>query len=193
MNVSIHSKVAILAGVLLIVGACAQAKQAGEDTPQAVLAAAHQAAADHDAVAIMRLVAPSQIPMMAFEADMAADFLVGFSAMGEDADPAATAKLTQGVTELREKYNFYPKMDGAVASPEQHAREYCKDVDCSGYVEELGQLLFAHMPPDEKPLFPPGEVGEITQDGDRASTMVGTREVVLVREEGRWYLAEPPR
>jgi hypothetical protein len=191
-----------MALLLLLGSGCALAEPAepGADSPQALLAAARQAGADRDAAAMVRLVAPSQLPLLALDTDLAAEM------MSELAEEDDAASLATELARLRDEYGVRPSADGDApelqvdsdTAQEQidahlasRAAALYEDVDLVGYVGAVSALLVSTPSMAGQPLFPPGEIGDVQVDGDRATVRVGEQEIDLVREEGRWYLAQP--
>lgn len=172
--------------------------QGGAETPEALLAAAQEAAAARDVAALVVLTAPSQLHMLAFGTDMAADM------MGEMGEDEASQALGPQVAAVRERYGVDvdadegstlevgpdTKQEEIDAHMDKRARKRYEGVDLPGYVGEVTALLLALPQMADKPLFPPGEVGEAQVDGDSATVRVGEQDIQLVREDGRWYLGQ---
>ncbi len=190
-------KCAAIAMFALLVAATALA-QHGADSPEAVVAAMKKAAGANDVPALIHLIAPSQLNVLALQTDMAADMLAA-TTEGE-----AGKDLTGKLEALRKKYGVVMKeaetplhvdentteeeMDAHI---EKRARELYGTVDVAGYTAELTALLLTTPQMAGQSLMPPGEVGKITTNGDHASARIGDQDIGLVRENGRWYLARP--
>lgn len=195
---SIRCRGALAAALLALLVPGSLLAQGGAETPEALLAAAQEAAAARDTAALVALTAPSQLHMLAFGTDMAADMM---SEMGED---EASQALGPQVAAVRERYGVDVEADagpGLEIGPEttqeeidahmdQRARRRYEGIDLQGYVGEVTALLLALPQMADKPLFPPGEVGEPQIDGDAATVHVGEQDIQLVREDGRWYLGQ---
>lgn len=182
----------------LAAGAALAQGQGGADSPQALLTAAQQAGAERDGTALVRLVAPSQLHLLAFETDMAADVM---SELSEDEE---TRTILGGLAKLRSDYDVRPDADDDQpplevgpdtpqeeidAHVDARARRRYENVDLVGYVSEVTALLLSTPKLAGQPLFPPGEITDIQEDGDGATARVGEQKIELMREEGRWYLA----
>lgn len=172
--------------------------QGGAESPEALLTAAQEAAAHSDGTALTRLIAPSQLHLLALETDMAADMM---SELSEDEE---TRTILGGLAKLRSDYGVRPDADGDQppleigpdtpqeeidAHVDARARRRYENVDLVGYVSEVTALLLSTPKLAGQPLFPPGEITDIQKDGDGATARVGEQEIELMREEGRWYLA----
>jgi hypothetical protein len=172
----------------------------GAESPEALVAAIQKASAAHDVPAFVQLVAPSQLPMLAFQTDMAADMIADSSQ-----DPSKKG-LEEGVAKLRKKYDVslekaasQPKLEVDSDTPQeaidQHLRERIHliydGVDVAGYTGELTALLLTAPEMAGRSIVPDGTPGKIEVDGDEAKVQIGDTEVQLVQEDGRWYVAQP--
>lgn len=180
---------------LLLAASCMSAEP-GADSPEAVLAAAQKAAADRDGAALIRLVAPSQHVLLAAETDMAAEY-IGAPSEGDEA-----AKLTAALAKLRDQYGVKGEddlppleIDSDItqeeldALMEARAEMTYENVDVAGYAGELMSLVMSMPAMDGRTPVPAGEIEDVRVDGDRASARIEGREIALLREGGRWYLA----
>lgn len=187
--------------VLASLAAGAALAQGGAESPEALLTAAQEAAADSDGTALTRLIAPSQLHLLAFQTDMAVDTM---SELAEDEETRKT--LAEGLAKLRREYGVrfdavedQPALEVGSDTPQEEidahvdtrARKIFEDVDLVGYVTEVSALLMSTPQMAGQPLFPPGEVAGIQVEDDHATARVGEQEIEMVREAGRWYIAQP--
>ena len=186
----------------LVLAVPASAVAQGAESPEAVVAAIQKASADHDVPAFVQLVAPSQLQMLAFQTDMAADMIADSSQ-----DPSKK-ELEEGVAKLRKKYDVslekaasQPKLEVDSDTPQEAIDKHLQErmhliydgVDVAGYTGELTALLMTAPEMAGRSIVPDGTPGEIQVDGDQAKVKIGETEVQLVQEDGRWYVAQPGR
>ena len=186
----------------LVLAVPASAVAQGAESPEAVVAAIQMASADHDVPAFVQLVAPSQLQMLAFQTDMAADMIADSSQ-----DPSKK-ELEEGVAKLRKKYDVslekaasQPKLEVDSDTPQEAIDKHLQErihliydgVDVAGYTGELTALLMTAPEMAGRSIVPDGTPGEIQVDGDQAKVKIGETEVQLVQEDGRWYVAQPGR
>ncbi len=186
----------------LVLAVPASALAQGAESPEAVVAAIQKASADHDVPAFVQLVAPSQLQMLAFQTDLAADMIA------DSAQDPSKKGLEEGVAKLRKKYDVslekaasQPKLEVDSDTPQEAIDKHLQErmhliydgVDVAGYTGELTALLMTAPEMAGRSIVPDGTPGEIEVDGDQAKVKIGDTEVRLVREDGRWYVAEPGR
>ncbi len=168
----------------------------GADSPEAVFEAAQAAAKAQDWQALFSLVAPSQIPLVAFEADMAVSMMVEFWE-GDDAEAAkekyAKARSDFDVPDDVEGEELVIDNDTPQEEIDAHvtkrAMSLFEDVDTVGYVSTLiGIMLSSPMMEGQSLPFPEGPLAEVSIDGESATGQASERTVSFVQEGGRWYL-----
>ncbi|MGA7617620.1 MAG: hypothetical protein WBX15_20835 [Thermoanaerobaculia bacterium] len=182
----------------MLLSATVALAQKGADSPEALLAAMQKAAENRDIDSLVRMVAPSEMPLLALQTDIGADMV---------ADPSGdehVKTLAKKIEKLRKKYGVVNKPDPhpmvvdsstTQAELDAHMRKRAQDlygnIDVTGYVAELTSLILSLPQLANQPFMPLGKAGKIQVDGDHASVKVGDEEVKMLRENGRWYLARP--
>ncbi len=167
------------------------------DSPQAVFKAAKKAGAKKDFNALAKLVAPSELPMLAFGSDMGVGMFVEFYE-GEKA-----AKLKKKYQKIQDKYKVKTededdgeKLKITQDTPQEvidahmlkRAKKLYGHVDVMKYVPELMGIVI-NMPEMADQTFVPQEkLSDLKIDGDHAIGKAGEKSIGFIREGGRWYL-----
>lgn len=169
----------------------------GGDSPQAVFKAAQKAGANKDFAALAILIAPSELPMWAFGTDMGVGMFVEFYE-GEKA-----AALKKEYQKIQNKYGIKTenedeseKLHVTEDTPQEvidaHIRKRAQklygDVDVGNYVPELMGIIVNMPEMAEQSFFPQDKLSDLKIDGERATAKAGEKDIIFLREGGRWYL-----
>jgi len=170
----------------------------GGDSPKAVFKAAQEAGSKRDFVALAKLVAPSERPMMAFGTDMGVGMFVEFYE-GEKADA-----LKKKYQKIQDKYKikigeeeeegekFKMTQDTPQEEIDEHMRKralkFYGHVDVVHYVPELMGIVLNMPEMAEQEFFPYDKLTNLKINGDKASGTAGDEKIDFLREGGRWYL-----
>lgn len=169
----------------------------GGDSPQAVFKAAQAAGAKKDFSTLVKLVAPSEQPMLAFGTDMAVGMFAEFYE-GEKAD-----ELKKKYEEVQKKYKIKTgnedegeKLKITEETPQEvidaHMRKRAKrlygHVDAVKYVPDLMGIVVNMPEMADQSFFPQEALTDLKIDGDRATGKAGEKSISFIREGGHWYL-----
>jgi len=165
------------------------------DSPQTVFKAAQEAGAKKDFSSLTKLVAPSQLTMMAFGSDFGVSMFVEFYE-----GPKAT-ELKKKYQETQKKYQINYKDEGEKLQitqdtpPElidEHMRKRAENkyghVDVVKYIPELMAIVLDMPEMAEQPFFPQEKLTDLKIDGDNATGKAGEKSISFIREDDRWYL-----
>lgn len=186
--------VALLA-LLFPVTALAQ----GAESPEALVKTLQKVSANHDVPGFVHLVAPSQLPMLAFQTDMAADMIADPSQDASKEMAASVAKLRKKYGVSLEKADSQPKLEVDSNTPQEVIDKHLEErvhliydgVDVAGYTGELTALLLTAPQMAGQSILPEGDAGKVAIEGDHATAKIGERDIKMVKEKGRWYIAAP--
>jgi hypothetical protein len=168
------------------------------DSPQAVFKAAQAAGARKDYGTLVKLVAPSERPLLAFGTAMGVGMFVEFYE-GEKAD-----ELRKKYQKIQKKYHII-EANNEAEDEKLHITEETSQEVIDAHLRKRAQRLYGHVNaveyvPDlmaivinmpemaEHSGFPQEELSNLQIDGDRATGNAGEKPISFVREGGRWYL-----
>ncbi|MBN2104198.1 hypothetical protein JW835_09185 [bacterium] len=172
-------------------------KNNGGDTPKAVFKAAQEAGAKKDFTTLVKLVAPSERPMLALGTDMGVGMFVEFYE-GEKAEA-----LKKKYQEIQNKYKIKieeedesEKLQVTQDTPQEvidahlykRAEKLYGHVDVTSFVPDLMALILNMPEMAEQSVFPQEKLSDLKIEGDHASAKSGEETVHFIREGGRWYL-----
>lgn len=168
-----------------------------DNSPEAVFKAAQEAGEKKDFNTLVKLVAPSERPMLAFGTDMAVGMFVEFYE-GEDVEKLKKKyqtiqtkyKVTSAEEDTSEKLQINNETPQEVIDAHmlKRAKKLYGHVDVVNYVPELMAIILEMPEMADQPVFPKEELTDLNIDGDKATGKVGEDEIIFVREDGRWYL-----
>ncbi len=169
----------------------------GGETPQAVFAAAKKAGSVKDFNSFIKLVAPSERPMLAFGTDMGVDMFVEFY----EGDKAEEYKMKY--QDIQKKFGINPEPEDkgetlqiTSETPQEvidehmvkRANKLYGHVDAVNYISELLSFMFSMPEMAEQPFFPYNELLNLNIDGDKATGTAGDKAVSFIKENNRWFL-----
>jgi hypothetical protein len=170
----------------------------GGDSPQAVFKAAQAAGAKRDYGTLVKLVAPSERPMLAFGTAMGVGMFVEFYE-GEKAD-----EMKKKYQEIQKKYRIV-EANNEAEGEKLHITEETSQEVIDAHLRKRAERLYGHVNaveyvPDimaivinmpemaEQSAFPQEELSSLQIDGDLATGKAGEKTISFLRETGRWYL-----
>ncbi len=169
----------------------------GGETPQAVFDAAKQAGSVKDFNSFIKLVAPSERPMLAFGTDMGVDMFVEFYE-GEKAE-----EYKKKYQDIQKKFGIKEEQEDegetlqiTSETPQEvidahmvkRAKKLYGHVDAVNYISELLSFMFSMPEMAEQPFFPYNELSNLNIDGDKATGTAGDKAVSFIKENNRWFL-----
>jgi predicted lipid-binding transport protein (Tim44 family) len=166
------------------------------DSPQTVFKAAQAAGAQKDFKALAQLVAPSEHALFAFGSDMGVGMFVEFY------EGAKAEEMKKKYQEIQEKYGVKDvedeeKLQINNETPQEVIDEHIRKraqkkyghVNVVEYVPALMGLVVNMPEMAEQSFFPKEALTDLKIEEDKATGKAGEKEIVFVREEGKWYLS----
>ena len=197
MNIGRWGFVLMLSALTFLSTAALADETEGGDSPEAVFKAAQAAGAAKDYAALVKLVAPSERPMLAFGTDVGVGMFVEFYE-GEKAD-----EMKKQYETIQKKYGVEPESEGEEetlhitqdtpqevidAHMRKRAQRLYGHVNVVDYVPDLMAIVINMPEMADHPGFPQEKLHDLQIDGDRATGTVGEKTISFLREGDRWYL-----
>ena len=197
MNIGRWGFVLMLSALTFLSTAALADETEGGDSPEAVFEAAQAAGAAKDYAALVKLVAPSERPMLAFGTDIGVGMFVEFYE-GEKAD-----EMKKQYETIQKKYGVEPESEGEEetlhitqdtpqevidAHMRKRAQRLYGHVNVVDYVPDLMAIVINMPEMADHPGFPQEKLHDLQIDGDRATGTVGEKTISFLREGDRWYL-----
>lgn len=197
MNIGRWGFVLMLSALAFLSTAALADETEGGDSPEAVFKAAQAAGAAKDYAALVKLVAPSERPMLAFGTDIGVGMFVEFYE-GEKAD-----EMKKQYETIQKKYGVEPESEGEEetlhitqdtpqevidAHMRKRAQRLYGHVNVVDYVPDLMAIVINMPEMADHPGFPQEKLHDLQIDGDRATGTVGEKTISFLREGDRWYL-----
>jgi len=166
----------------------------GGDSPLAVFKIAQVAGAKKDFSTLVKLVAPTEHPMMAFGTAMGLGMFVEFYE-GENA-----AELKKKFQEIEKKYAIKEddgkKLKITQDTPQEVIDEHMRKraekqyghVDASKYVPDVMGIVLNLPEMADQTFIPQEKLTDLKINENRATGKAGKKKISFIREGGRWYL-----
>jgi hypothetical protein len=191
MSRQISRPTALLALVAVAALLCAPSLRAdgGAETPEAVFAAVRTALAEGDIAGVLSNVAPSQRKGAALMMFVGATFAIAFDENAEALDKGLEKILKKHGLEALLEDDAGPSLDADEDALQRAGAELFAGKDEVAFVRDLFGFLADNKVGGMKQggnLDAP--LTDLKVEGDRATATWGGEPVLMVREDGRWYI-----